>query len=127
MRAKHDATMELSFAEPAGAAPEVSPDEIERLVAYLEGKDWTPRRIIQADLGWDERKVRAVSRASRPRIVSFPGSKGYKRWELCTVPEHDACLKAFRAQRNDMDESLLVYTRAYHSHYRGGLPVPAGR
>lgn len=108
----------LDFTEK-GEAPAVAPEDVDRFLAYLAGKDWVPGRIIQADLEWDERMVRAVSRASRPRVVSYPGSKGYKRWELCTVPEHDKCLKAFRAQRDDMAESLLVYTRAYHAHYLG--------
>ena len=116
---------DLDFSARAmGAAPEVAPEDVERFVAYLSGRDWTPRRVIQADLGWDERKVRAVARASRPRIVSFPGSRGYKRFELCTVPEHDACLRAFRAQRDDMDASLLIYSRAYHSRGSGVTPVP---
>ena len=116
---------EFDFDAP-GEAPEVSEAEIAQLLTLLAGpceekmQRWFPGRVIQAALGWDERKVRAASRAARPRVVSYPGSKGYKLWELCTVPEHDKCLKAFRAQRDDMDASLLIFTRAYHSHYLGG-------
>lgn len=116
--------LELDYsARVMGAAPDVSDEDVERLIAFLDGRDWTTGREIQAALGWNERKVRAASRASRPRIVSFPGSRGYKRFELCTVPEHDACVRAFRAQRDDMDASLLIYSRAYHSRFAG---TPAG-
>lgn len=67
-----------------------------------------------------ERIVRACARKARPRIVSYPGSRGYRLWEDCTTKDLHSCMDGFRRQRDDMDESYLIYTRAFHGGYKGG-------
>jgi hypothetical protein len=110
----------LLFRE-ASAAPEVSELEIGAFIAYLDGRaGWTLRRQIEADLGWNERQCRAIASASRPRVVSYPGSPGYQLWERCTVEEIDRCLSSFRAIRVEADHTYLIYLRAYHARGHGG-------
>lgn len=99
----------------AAQAPDVSPEQVEAFVQYLTGRDWTYRRQIEADTGWDERLVRALSRAARPRVVSYPGSPGYKLWNRCTVEELDKCIRAYRAVRDDAYESYLIFWKEYHA------------
>jgi hypothetical protein len=104
----------IDFDRPS-AAPEVSEAQVAELIAYLTGRGWTYRREIEADTGWNERTVRALASAARPRVVSYPGSPGYKLWDYCTVEEHEKCMNAFRSVRDEAAESYLVYSRKFHA------------
>lgn len=115
-----DDTMEFDFA--TGGAPEVSPADVERIVAILtDAADWMTAAAIAAKLGegFTDRHVRKAASAACPVIVSFPGSRGYKLWKLCTVEEIDHCIYAFESQGKDMIRRSVVYRTAYHRHFRG--------
>jgi len=119
----NDATLPLGLKTPA---PEVNPAEVEMVVKVLRsGAGWLTAREIAAGLGMGEfavaeRKVRKIASVAAPRIVSFPGSPGYKLWELCTVAEIDHCIEAFESQGRDMLERAILYRQAYHRRFRGG-------
>lgn len=105
-------------------APKVTPEQVERVVGVLKaaGHGLTAREICAA-LGEGEasdRWVRSVAAACAPRIVSFPGSKGYTLWEHCTVEEILHAIEAFESQGKDMFRRALLYRRAYHAKFRGG-------
>lgn len=101
--------------------PKVTVDDVRRLVVYLEGKKvWTKRHVIESETGIPDRIVRASARAGRPRIVSYPGSAGYKLWEHCTVAELATYMNTVRNVRDDADQWFTIISRAYHSGYRGG-------
>lgn len=120
------------------AAPQISIEEIERVVAVLAkgqlrpGKDnapptldfWMTAEEIAAAIGASlsfERRVRKIASAAAPRIVSFPGSPGYKLWENCLNEEINHCIDSIQSQADDMAKRAQVYRRAYHSRYRGKL------
>jgi len=114
-----DNTAELALKLPE---PAVSTAEIEQLVAVLrEAGGWVTAREISAKLGGeiDERTVRAIASAACPAIVSFPGSRGYKLWQLCTVAEIHHCIEAIESQARDMLKRAVLYRQAYHRRSRG--------
>jgi hypothetical protein len=106
-------------------APEVNPAEVEMVVKVLcTVARWATAREIANTLGMQEgttaeRHVRAIASAAAPRIVSYPGSPGYKLWELCSVAEIDHCIDALEAQGRDMIKRATVYRLAYHRRFRG--------
>lgn len=105
--------------------PEVSAAEIEQLVGILRTRgDWATAKEIAAQIGEgaSERSVRQVASAACPSVVSFPGSRGYKLWQLCTIEEIDRCIAAFESQGKDMFKRAVRYRQAYHRRFRG---VPA--
>jgi hypothetical protein len=99
--------------------PSISAEEQDWLVGVLAGKGWLRAKEIEDSTGVNERHIRAIARATRPFVVSYPGSPGYKLWRDCTPEEIQHCLRAFASQRDDMAESHLVYYRAHHSGFRG--------
>lgn len=106
--------------EARSGAPKATPAQVATIVNFLRGRDWTLRREIEEAVGLSDRIIRAAAKASRPRIVSSPGSRGYKLWEHCTTEELHHCMESIRSQRDDMDETYLVMNRAFHAGYRGG-------
>ncbi|MBI5768719.1 MAG: hypothetical protein HZA93_13055 [Verrucomicrobia bacterium] len=112
--------------------PEVSAAEVERLVALLadlkswqaeheKRAGWATAQELAKQLGEDvsDRCVRKIASAACPAIVSFPGSKGYKLWQLCTIDEIGHCIEAFESQGKDMFQRAILYRRAYHKRFRG--------
>lgn len=126
--------------------PEVSPAEIEMLVRVLfnwetaqtpaaEGKrarepGWLTAKEIANRLGMretesdeptdsSERHVRKIASAAAPVVVSYPGSPGYKLWNLCTVAEINHCIEAIESQAKDMLKRAVLYRQAYHKRFRG--------
>lgn len=119
--------------------PAVSPDEVEQLVTILAGapawlkaqqendpeakdaKGWLTAKQIAGQMGEDatERWVRKVASAAAPAVVSYPGSPGYKLWQLCSVEEISHCIESFESQGKDMFKRSVLYRRAYHARFRG--------
>ncbi len=113
--------------------PEVSPAEVEQLVAILfaaadelgdDGEPlngWLTAKKIAARIGEGstDRRVRKIASAAAPAVVSFPGSRGYKLWQLCSVEEINHCIEAFESQGRDMLKRSVLYRRAYHKRFRG--------
>lgn len=112
---------ELLFSAPVSAAPVISSEEVEWLVAVLRDKGWVKAAQIETLSGGtkNDRRIRAIARAAGHGIVSYPGSPGYKLWSDCTMEEIHHCLSAWQSQINDNTVRLAGYERAYHSQYRG--------
>lgn len=133
-----DNTAELPLKLPA---PEVSPAEVEQLVAVLQAASkepivtepgkrprkpgWFTAVEIAQRMGDDmtDRNVREIASAACPAVVSFPGSPGYKLWQLCSVEEIDHAIAAFESQGRDMLKRAVLYRQAYHRRFRGA-PSP---
>lgn len=120
-----DNSLDLGLKLPA---PEVSPEQVEQLVAVLrEGpadkEEWTgwmtAAEIAGKIEGATERKVRKTASAAAPAVVSFPGSPGYKLWASCTVAEINHAIASFEAQATDMIRRANLYRRAYHRRFSG--------
>lgn len=116
-------------------APEVTPEQVEQLVAVLvigaktEPKNERERKRIEA--GWmtaeeiaaqipdaTERSVRRIASAAAPAVVSFPGSPGYKIWAKCSVDEINHAIEAFESQARDMIKRAHLFRQAYHRRFR---------
>lgn len=60
------------------AAPLVSGEDVDRLCSVLRGRGWIPSRQLEEELGITDRRIRQVAEFSRGRILSGPGSAGYR-------------------------------------------------
>jgi hypothetical protein len=107
-------------------APKVRPAEVQRLVALLvkEGTSLTAAQICPLFFGKvptesRKRRVRAIARAARPRIVSFPNSDGYDLWERCNTEALWDCIYKLEDQGKDLIKQATVMRRALHGGYRG--------
>lgn len=127
---------ELGFSF-VSAAPEVNPADVARLVGELrrakaqpvaEGARKKSGRLSAAELAvifygndseTSKRRIRAIAKAARPRVVSFPGSDGYDLWSRCTQPEILHAIEAMQAAGRTYLDEALVYSKAYHAQYRG--------
>ena len=116
-------TAELDLTLPSS---EVSAEQVEQLVAVLRQEgDWLTAEAIAARMGQgvSDRKVRKIASAACPAVVSFPGSRGYKLWQLCEVGEINHCIEAFESQGNDMIKRAVLYRQAYHRRFRGAPEI----
>ena len=75
---------------------------------------WLTADELAAALKWSDRKVRAVARVMAPKVVSYPGSPGYKLWAVCSIPEIIATIDSFNSQAKDMTARAMLYESAYH-------------
>ena len=70
------------------AARGVSAENITQLCQLLRGHGWmTAREIRGLRPEWDERIIRRLASASGFRIISYPGSPGYRLAEEMTQAE----------------------------------------
>ena len=97
-------------------APKVRPEEIERVLAILakSGKWMTALEIAQ-EHGLTYRKVRAIAAAAGDRILSFPGSPGYRLFRQATIEEVSRAIDATEHQAHEMMRRSIAWRRAYHS------------
>jgi hypothetical protein len=99
------------------SAPAASIHDAERLVSALEASaDWTSAADLALALygsatPGNKRRVRVIARAVGDGIVSFPGSPGYKLWQLCTVDELHRCVAAWESQTVEMRHVRDLYRR----------------
>lgn len=103
--------------DPASVA---SIDDVEKVVGILRDNGQLTAAQIVIKMGLpvtenNKRKVRAVAEASRPGIVSFPNSAGYKLLAQCTDEEKLACLAAWAALRRKVISTETLYQNAFFS------------
>lgn len=111
---------ELSLAGRADEAPVATVEDVQRVAGVLEAHGQSTAAEICQHLGWEpsennKRKVRAVAEASRPGIVSFPNSAGYKLLRQCTLDELRACVAAWAKIRQSAAQNEALYLKAIHS------------
>ena len=121
-------TEQLTLPAVKTPRPVVDPAEVEQLEKVLRtaGGWMTAKEIVTAcgirESTSAERHVRAVASAAAPRVVSFPGSPGYRLWQFCTAEELNHCIEAFEAQGREMIRRAHLYRMAYHRRFRGDAP-----
>jgi hypothetical protein len=64
---------------------------------------------------YNERRVRAIANSAGSRILSFPGSPGYRLASQATVTEINHAIEAIEAQARAMLKRSIELRRAYHS------------
>lgn len=107
------AQLDLDFTE---AAPEVSGEQIEQLCTFLAGKGWVKAKVIEEQIGMNERVIRKISECSNGRIFSFPGSPGYKLFTpAIEIAEFELGDSRWAAQITRMIERRAAYRRRFHS------------
>lgn len=107
-------------------APEIQPSEIATLTDLLEGRDWLTAEQIATQLlnagliGTTnslenlKRRIRAIANASEGRILSYPGSKGYKLTKQATLEEIATAKNKLMHQAGEMQARALQIDRVYH-------------
>ena len=70
------------------AARAVNRDSVEELCQLLRGRKWMTAREIQTYRPqWTERFIRALAEWSQRRVLSYPGSPGYRLTEELSAQE----------------------------------------
>lgn len=80
--------------------------EIDRLIRLLDGRDWLTAAQISQATGLNERKIRSIANAT-PKILSYPGSPGYRLTRQATPEERDRAVSTLRSQAKSMDKRAL--------------------
>jgi hypothetical protein len=93
--------------------PKISETDVGKLLQFLAGNGWLAGRQIQAVLGWQERYLRGVANASRGRVLSYPGSPGYKLTKEATKEEVDAA-DILGHQANEMRRRLIEIRNVFY-------------
>lgn len=111
---------ELALNGRINEAPVATLEEVERMVGVLERHGRQTAAEICVHLSWavtenNKRKVRAIAEASRPQIVSYPNSSGYKLFKDCTVDEVRSCINTWAGGRTRCAHVEAVYLQAFHS------------
>lgn len=109
--------------------PTVQPSDIALLEAILSTGEWMLAREIAVNWRWlevyphndgrsrqawltaQERKIRATASSSGGRIVSFPGSNGYRLRTACTDEEIKTAVAKLRHQSAEMHARATAIER----------------
>lgn len=91
---------------PAGTA-----EEIETLCTYLRRRrTWARAREIRRRLGYNDRKIRVLVEHAKGRILSAPGSNGYRYFNRLALRNAEPAMAATRRQILRMQTRLDEYT-----------------
>lgn len=81
------------------------------LIEYLSREyNWKTRAQIMADLGFDDRRIRAARKASNCQIIA--GQNGFRHIRHCTPDERAAAPNQFESQGKNMLSEAAGYRRA---------------
>lgn len=99
-------------------APEVSADDIHLVeqILGLEGDWMTAKEIAGRVVGkhFDERRVRQIASRSEGRILSYPGSPGYRLTRQSTKDEIEAAHRLVH-QANEMRRRYIEITGVFYA------------
>ena len=116
-----DCTGQTEMPLTAPAEPVASVEDVRRVVAILTAAKGVEMKAaeIAAAMGLPvtenmKRKVRAIARAARPGILSFPSSQGYKRTDDCTRDESEVCIAAWDSVIRDATATKMLYQDRRH-------------
>lgn len=97
-------------------------DDAEQLIGVLRRQPLLQRRPasdITPVLGWNDRRLRAAAEAAQGRILSAPGTTGYRLAESATVADYYATeRKAYLSQIRVMEARVCAMDRAVHGAAR---------
>jgi hypothetical protein len=109
----------LQFSPPRCSSREL--DELLDLLADAKRcPDWMTALQIGVALGWSDRKVRKLASES-DKVISYPGSPGYKILGRCTADEYHHYRNAMRAQARGMISRVMRTDRQFFSHPVAGI------
>jgi hypothetical protein len=102
-------------------APPAQPGEVEQLCTYLynRGPQWTTAKRIEADLGINDRKLRILKAASNRRIVSAPGSPGYRHLAHCTIDQINESAARLKSQIRHMTSDWIALKQSARERLLG--------
>jgi hypothetical protein len=103
-------------------APKISEGEIVTMMNALRGRGWLKSGQLGAKTPDEKRRLRAISEASNGRIVSWPGSPGYKLFDEC-VPEE--FLRGDNATRSAVRKMLAKWSAILRRMHGRGISFPA--
>lgn len=113
-------TTELGLKIPG---PDVAPEEVEELCRFLAGKGWLRAAEIEASLGVNDRKMRAIAEHSDGRILS--GQAGYRLFDRTTpLEEADRAAAWLESQGRKMLLRGAAIRRVYHRYARSQQVAP---
>lgn len=96
-------------------APRVTENEIREMCGLLRARGWViARDILRLRPGWNERKIRAIASRSGGRVISHPGSPGYRLAEQATVAELWRCRNAHHHQMDEHARRITEIDRVIH-------------
>jgi hypothetical protein len=104
---------QLSLFQTAKDAP-----AIDQLIRILDQRGWLTAQQLSQSTGYNDRKVRSIASAT-PKILSYPGSPGYKLTRQATAEEIEAavCLKK-------QGQSMIArYIAILNEHRYGTSPI----
>lgn len=111
-----DATAELDLRLPA---PDITVADVDALCAHLRGRGWVTAKQLAAEIGLDDRKIRAVAEHSDGRILSGPGCPGYRLFDGATsLDDARRAANALQSQGNRMLHRAASIWRRYHRYAR---------
>jgi hypothetical protein len=100
---------ELLFAPPRQPS---TAERIAELVEALRGRGWTTASVL-AGLGFNDRELRDLVEHADGRILSFPGSPGYRLFDEASLKEINRSA-ALRSQGRTMLRRWIAYQRRLH-------------
>ena len=106
----HFCQPELNLRQKSARA--VNRDSVEELCGLLRGREWTTARDLQRLRPlWSERFIRLLANASEGRVLSYPGSPGYRLAEGAEIAEIAHASAALIAQGKDMWRRGIIFRR----------------
>jgi hypothetical protein len=112
------------------AARGVNRDSVEELCQLLRGRGWTAaREIMRLRPEWNERFIRLLVRGAERRIMSYPGSPGYRLTAECTLEDIDEIARAGQVrihQGRDMARTGIAFLRLAAAMRHTTPPLPRG-
>jgi hypothetical protein len=91
---------ELPIKIRKGPGVDENDSRIDRLIDFLEGKDWMTADEISVATKWNDRLIRALASNSKGRILS--GQSGYKLTLQSTPEERDHAIAFLTSQAKEM-------------------------
>ena len=103
-------------------APAVDVEDVEFLCAVLHGAGWQTADAIACRPAWQsffhrggaDRRIRSIGSACKGRILSYPGSPGYRLTSEATIEEIQTATNKLRHQANEMTRRAMEVDRVYH-------------
>lgn len=108
---------------------------IDWLVRLLQGRGWMQsdeilREAKKPVTEYGRRWVRRLAQRSGGRVMSFPGSEGYRLLVDCTVEEFHHARNALKSQSDNMLKRVIEMDRIFYSRPTAnpgaGILSPAG-
>jgi hypothetical protein len=113
-----DATAELGLSIRTSS---VTLEQVELVAHYLRDKKWVKGEEICAALKISDRMLRKIVEFADGRIISGPGSPGYRLFTREALPDADAVACSFESQGKRMLQHAIAIRRRFH-HFPRSAP-----